>query len=317
MMGSLLSELGKKVAERWLSLLVLPGALYLAVVVAARTLGHGDPFDVVHLTGRVTAWAGAPAAGTVGGQVVLLAAVLAGAAAVGVAAQAIGSLAERLHLAPDWPAWPLGVRHLAHWRTTHRQRRWTAAATAWHQRQQEAARALTRGVRTEPAERHAAYGAMTRISLELPDRPTWSGDRIHAAHVRLERDGHLDLAAVWPHIWLMLPDPARTEITTARQDLSRGAVLSAWALLYLPLTIWWWPAGVITVVLILAGRHRVRSAADVYATLLEAATRLYARELAQNLGFEPPAGPLPRELGDALSRFLTPSPPQPGSPAVH
>ncbi|WP_326770755.1 hypothetical protein OG978_44460 (plasmid) [Streptomyces sp. NBC_01591] len=51
-MGGLLSELGKKLAERWFSLLVLPGALYLAVLAVAQTLGHTHPFDALRLAGR-------------------------------------------------------------------------------------------------------------------------------------------------------------------------------------------------------------------------------------------------------------------------
>ncbi|MFD7264016.1 hypothetical protein ACFV9H_41190, partial [Streptomyces sp. NPDC059874] len=105
-MGSLLSELGKKPAERRLTLLVLPGALYLAVAVTAHTLGHAHALDIGRLIDTITGWAGTRPATTVGGQVVLLAAVRAGAAAVGLAAQAPGSLAEHLVLAAGWRTWP-------------------------------------------------------------------------------------------------------------------------------------------------------------------------------------------------------------------
>jgi hypothetical protein len=98
-MNGLLDELGKRLADRWLPLLVLPGALYLAVAIAAHTLGQSRPFDLHHLTTQVIDWAKSPAATTVGGQVVLLAAALAGSAAAGLAAQALGSLAERATLA--------------------------------------------------------------------------------------------------------------------------------------------------------------------------------------------------------------------------
>ncbi|MFF1651616.1 hypothetical protein [Streptomyces sp. NPDC058240] len=104
-MGVLLSQLGTKLAERWLSLLVLPGALYLAVAATGHTLGHLHPFDLARLTHQITAWARHPAASTVGGQVVLLAAILAGAAAAGLVAQALGLLTERLCLAADWSTW--------------------------------------------------------------------------------------------------------------------------------------------------------------------------------------------------------------------
>ncbi|MGW6740688.1 hypothetical protein ACWGDX_08070 [Streptomyces sp. NPDC055025] len=130
----------------------------------------------------------------------LLAAVLAGAAAVGLAAQALGSLVERLWLAADWPTWPTPFHQIAAWRTTRRRCRWTTAARTWHQHREDAARALARGQRAEPADRHAAEHAMTRIATEEPARPTWSGDRLNAAAVRLERDHGIDVATTWPHL---------------------------------------------------------------------------------------------------------------------
>lgn len=307
-MGGMLAELGKKLAERWLSLLVLPGALYLAVAATARALGHSHPFDLHRLTDQITEWANAPAAGSAGGQVVLLASVLGGAAAVGLVAQGLGSVAEQLHLAADWRTWPAGARSLARQATARRQTRWGAAAEAWRRHRDGAARARTRGPRVDPAARHAARATMIHISPERPDRPTWSGDRIHAVAVRLERDYHLDLAALWPHLWLVMPDTVRTEITAARQALTRATTLTAWALLYLPLAAWWWPAITITAVLAVTSWRRTRCAADTYATLLEAAARLHARDLADHLGLDP-AGPFTHESGGALTRHLTPSPP--------
>ncbi|MFD4604363.1 hypothetical protein ACFWPQ_40900 [Streptomyces sp. NPDC058464] len=297
----MLAELGKKLAERWLSLLVLPGALYLAVAATARTLGHSHPFDLHRLTGQITEWANAPAVGSTGGQVVLLAAALGGAAAVGLVAQALGSLAEQLHLAADWRTWPVGAYSLAQWATERRQTSWGTDAEAWY-------RHRDRGPWADPAARQDAHAKMIRISPECPDRPTWSGDRIYAVAVRLERDYHLDLAALWPPLWLILPDTVRTEITAARQALARATTLTAWALLYLALAAWWWPATAITAVLAVTSWRRTRSAADTYATLLEAAARLHARDLAAQLGLDP-AGPFTQESGDTLGRHLTPSPP--------
>ncbi|KUN57213.1 hypothetical protein AQJ46_48450 [Streptomyces canus] len=307
-MGSLWGELGKKLAERWLSLLVLPGALYLSVAVAARALGQSHPFAVDRVTGQVTRWADAPTVSTVGGQVVLLAAVLAGASAAGLAAQALGSLVEQLHLAADWHTWPAWGRWPADRLTTHRRERWKSAARAWRRRREEAAAARSRGLRADPATRYAAGAAMTRISLEEPDRPTWSGDRIHASAVRMQRDYNLDLAVLWPHLWLVLPETARNEITLARQALTRATTLSAWGVLYLPLVALWWPAGVIAVVLALISWRRTRSAADIYATLLEAAARLHTRDVAEHLGLALDEA-LDRDSGSALALRLTHSPP--------
>ncbi|MDT0461004.1 hypothetical protein RM550_35745 [Streptomyces sp. DSM 41527] len=326
-MGGFLSELGKKLAERWVSLLVLPGALYLAVAATAHTLGHTHPFDLPHLTHQIATWANHPATSTAGGQVVLLAAILAAAAAAGLAAQALGSLAEWLCLAADWPAWPPPLRQLAARQTTRRRNRWARVARIWHQHRDEAARTLVRGQRADPAGRHAAERAMTRIAPEEPCRPTWSGDRLNAVAVRLERDHHLDLATLWPHLWLILPEGTRAEITTTRQALIRATTLTAWALLYLPLAAWWWPAALIAVLLTLIGWARTRTATDTYALLLEATARLHTRDLADRLGLNPtdplrtltpepgdarglnPSGPLTPETGDALTHHLTPSAP--------
>ncbi|MFE1989166.1 hypothetical protein [Streptomyces mirabilis] len=309
-MGAFLSELGKRLAERWLSLLVLPGALYLAVAAAAYALGQSHPFDLARLTRRITEWAAHPAAGSVGGQVVLLAAALVAASAVGLAAQGLGSLAERACLAADWSAWPVPLRQLAARRTARRRERWTDAARVWHRQRELDAGARARRRPADPAARHAAERAMTRIAPEEPARPSWSGDRLNAVAVRLERDHQLELATLWPHLWLALPEETRTQITAARQGLTRATTLSAWALLYLPLAAWWWPAALVATVLALTARARTRAATDTYALLLEAATRLHTRDLAARLGLDA-TGPLGPEVGDTLTRHLTPTPPPP------
>ncbi|MFF4503012.1 hypothetical protein [Streptomyces sp. NPDC001401] len=303
-MGGFLSELGKRLAERWLSLLALPGALYLAVAALAVALGHDHPFDVPRLTRRVSDWAAAPAAHTVGGQLVFLAATLAAAAAVGLLAQALGSLTERACLAADWRGWSAAPRRLAAAVVDRRQRRWRQAQADYQRLRDTAARRLARGGgRVNPAPRHAAYRAMVRVSVECPDRPTWSGDRVHSVAVRLERDLHMDLASVWPPLWLTLPDTARVEIAAARQALTRACLLPAWAALYLLLAVWWWPATFVALGLVTAARLRIRVAVDSYALLLDASVRLHAGNLARTLGLDL-NGPLDRDTGDRIGRLL-------------
>ncbi|MER0241291.1 hypothetical protein AAHZ94_04480, partial [Streptomyces sp. HSW2009] len=162
----------------------------------------------------------------------------------------------------------------------------------------------------DPTARHAAERAMTRISMEKPDRPTWCGDRLNAVAVRLERDQHLDLATTWPHLWLILPEETRTEITAARQALTRAATLAAWAVLYLLLTAWWWPAALVATAIALTAQARTRAATHTYALLLEATTRVHAHHLAGHLGLDP-TGPLTPDIGDTLTRYLTPTSPPP------
>ncbi|WP_431932163.1 hypothetical protein [Micromonospora sp. RP3T] len=303
-----MSELGKKLAEKWLSLVVLPGALYLVVLAAVVALGHAHPFDVGHLVDTITSGAAAPEVRSAGGQVVLLLAILGGAAVIGLVAQALGAMVERLWLASDWRSWPKPLRALADRQVRRRHRTWVALAVAYGHQRERAARALAIGEPTDKGERAVAYRALQRVSVEEPDRPSWSGDRIHAVSVRILRDLQVDLPVVWPYLWLTVSEAIRTELVAARQVLGQATMLSAWAVLYLPLVGLWWPAPLLSVALGLTSWSRTRTAADNYAALLEATVRLHGRELADRLGLAADA-PFGTQIGADLTRHLTPSPP--------
>ncbi|MGK8486978.1 hypothetical protein [Nocardia asiatica] len=283
----------------------MPGAFYLAITVTALTLGHAHALDIGLLTRRITDHAKNPAVTSTGGQVVVLATLLAAAAAVGFVAQSLGTLVERGALAAEWQAWPSPGRYPARWSLTRRQRRWDKA-NADYLREYQNALAPDPIMRPDPVLRHRAARKRARISVERPERPTWSGDRIHAAAIRLDRDHHLDLATVWPSLWLVLPDPLREQITTARTALSGATTLAAWSVLYFVLTIWWWPAAPLATVIAATAHHRIGTTADTYATLLESATRLHATTLATQLGIDH-TGPLNPQLGHTLTRHLRPS----------
>ncbi|KAA9379165.1 hypothetical protein F5972_13325 [Microbispora cellulosiformans] len=305
-MGGFLDELGKKLAERWLSLLVLPGLLYLAVTAAAMILGHRHALDVSYLAARITAWTTTPAASGTGGQVVAVVATLAAAAGAGLATQGVGSAAERLILAADWRTWPTPLRQLAEQRVGRRHTRWTTAHTEYHRLYQQAEQDRRAGAPPDleqRARRHAEYRKYTRICLEAPDRPTWSGDRINVAAVRLDRDLHVDLPTVWPYLWLHLADTTRAEIATTRTAVTRAANLIGWALLYLLLAGWWWPATLITLILATVARHRIRTTASTYALLLEAVTRLHLAGLANHLGIDT-SGKTSAAVGQTLTHQL-------------
>ena len=120
----------------------------------------------------------------------------------------------------------------------------------------------------------------------------------------------------------------RGEVNTARSDLSRAATLGAWALLYAIFDDLVGGQRLIAIVIAATARHRVRTATDAYASIIEAAARLHVTELAAKLGVNspppidqngdsPPARPLAPELGRALTRHLrTVLPaPRPGEPS--
>jgi len=103
--GGFLAELGKKLAERWLSLLVLPGLLYLAALTAASLLGHRHPFAFGRLTSRLEDWTTTPGLTSISGLVLVLLATLLATAGAG--------LAEQAWLAEHWQSWPPPLRRLA------------------------------------------------------------------------------------------------------------------------------------------------------------------------------------------------------------
>ncbi|APC34622.1 hypothetical protein [Nocardiopsis dassonvillei] len=306
-MGDLWAELGRRLTERWVSTLALPGALYLAVATAAYALGWSGAWDAGHLAERVTGWAADPRVDTFGGQALVLAAVLAGSTAVGLVARGSGWLVERLWTAADWERWPPPLRG---WTG-----RWVRSRRArWDRLRGEVERARNGEAEQARGREEAfakAYDRMARVSPERPERPTWCGDRIAAVRTRLARDHRADLAVLWPHLWLVLPEEERVEVTAAREDLSRATGLTAWGLLYLPLTVWWWPAALVAAAVAGIAWVRARSAAGNYATLVEAVVRLHAVELADRAGVAH-EGAFSGELGERLTLRLRASmPPAP------
>lgn len=299
MTSAFLSALGGRIAERWLTLLALPGLFFLAALTTARVLGHAHWSDV----GRLRAWldtlAASPASSSTGTVVLVALGVLAGAAATGAAAQGLGSGVELL-----WCAEPRGplLRRLA----DRRARRWSAADAAFRTALVTAGRARIEGADDADrlagiAERH--YAARGRIAAAPPRHPFAMGDRLAAPGYRLWRAHRLDLGAAWPHLWLLAPDGTRAELQAARARLSASARLCAWGVGYLALALWWWPAAVVGGVAVVSGVRRGRAAAEAFGELTEALADLHLRELAAVLGVDCDGG-VDRVVGERLSRVL-------------
>ncbi|MFF5496750.1 hypothetical protein [Streptomyces aquilus] len=299
-MNGILVELGRRLADRWLSLLVLPGALFLGALAAGQALGHTRWYALAGLPARLDRHS-RTLAGTTADTVFLLVAFLLAAAACGLAAQALGSLAERLWLADGWHGWPRGLHRPVRRLIARRQRIYAERGAA-------AATAMARAD-LDPPPRDAAHLAavatsrMARVADGPPVRPTWPGDRLQAVAERLRNSLGLRVAVVWPHLWLHAPDPTRAEVTQAREAMRRAATLAGWGVLYLAVAALWWPGAVIACAVVLTAWHRFRAAADAYATLVESAVRLHVQDLARALGIGR-RGPLTPAHGAALDAYL-------------
>ncbi|WP_318211739.1 hypothetical protein [Streptomyces sp. SJL17-1] len=322
-MTTFLATLGGKLADTWVSLLVLPGLLYLAVASAASVLGHRHALDHGVLTARIDALADDPALHEPGTVVVFGVLLLVVAAGVSRLAAALGAGVERLWLG-DWPP-PLrpAARALTRRRTT----RWEAADAA--HRRALTARALQAAAdgRDAPSQDPATPGgaatdglgttrsdpgaldtvglneARNRISLTRPARPTWMGDRLIAADARVHRAYRIDLTSAWPRLWLLLPETAHAEVQAARSALTASARRAAWGLLYVLPALWWWPAALIAAVTWTGAWRQGRVAVHEFAELVESAVDLHGRDLAAALGI-PCEEQLTATTGLAITRTL-------------
>ncbi|MFD7863608.1 hypothetical protein [Streptomyces sp. NPDC059783] len=299
-MTAFLATLGGKLADTWLSLLVLPGLLYLSVAAAGSVLGHRDPFGHHLLIDRIDTLAGTPATHSPGTVVLVAALVLATSAGASRLAGALGGGVERLWLGD----WPRPLRPAARALTRRRVQRWSAADARYRQ-------ALTQRALRAAAESRAVPGpdapdspsapddpaggtpapttaelgeARNLIALSRPARPTWMGDRLLAADARVHRAYAIDLTSAWPRLWLLLPDTAHGEIQAARTALTAAARRAAWGLLYVLPALWWWPAALIAAVTFAGAWRQARLAVHEFAELVEAAVDLHGRDLATALG---------------------------------
>lgn len=268
-----------------LTLLVLPGVLWLATAVVATRLGHRDALHAGAVVDWITQWSRGPH--TSGLLLAVLAGALLGSAAAGLVATGVGWLLRRCWLTP-------GRRPPARWLVQGRRRPWQRASR-WVD-------ALVAG----PAIAEA-LARRDAIALEIPERPTWIGDRWRAGVVRVRRAYGLDLTIVWPRLWTVLPEHLRTDISAAQLAYTATSTLTGWALLYGALGALWWPALLIGVALTGVGVLRARTAGATVCERVETAADLYGPALAEQLRI-PASGPLTTALGQEISDRLRKDP---------
>ncbi|MEU0662268.1 hypothetical protein [Streptomyces lavendulocolor] len=291
-MNAFLAELGKKLAERWVSLLVVPGALFVALAAAGSALGHRHALDR-RLLGRAVEELATHYDRRPVSAVLLFVAVLAAAAVAGLLARALGTVVERAWLISG-PAWLTGrlVRR--------RQDRWTNAAGRSAAAEQAAA-GRAAAAEQLAADRAALAEERNAIALTRPARATWIGDRLRGVGVRVHAQYGLDFPFAWPRLWTLLPEACRNDLIAAREALASAATQSGWGLLYLCLGLVWWPAAAAGAALMLLGWRRGREAAANLADLTEATVDLYAADLALLLGVDLPSGHVTPAVGRQLS----------------
>ena len=296
-MNGFFQELAKKLAERWVALLLVPGALFAVSAVAGLHLGHGHALDWTMTANYVTKTVERIAKLPGGAQAAVIVGLLLGASATGLVVQAMAGVTRRFFLG----AWPWPLRSLARWRTRRRRDRWDRLL----ERRGDLVRAHPAGQRAPERQEEIdeAAAKMNAIAMARPGRPTWMGDRVHAVEsVAWQRYG-LDLTFVWPRLWLVLPETTRAEITAAHASFAASVAVASWAWPLLLLGVFWWPAAVAGLIVGAAGRVRARDAAGDLTALTESALDLHGRLLATALGAaaEDSSGPLTADEGATIT----------------
>jgi hypothetical protein len=95
-MSGFLTELGTKIADRWMNLLVPPGLLWTTALAVGQRLGQDHPIDVARLRLWLDQIAGQPTSHDIATVALAAAAILLAAATVALAASAFGALLQRL-----------------------------------------------------------------------------------------------------------------------------------------------------------------------------------------------------------------------------
>ncbi|MEV6702489.1 hypothetical protein AB0M68_36035 [Streptomyces sp. NPDC051453] len=264
-MNSLLTEVGRKLADRWLSALVLPGALFVSAAMCGRWLGHSHALDTRRLQDMVQR-VGQQLDGRPAAVLLAVAGALLGATGAGLAVQGTAAGVRR--------AW-----------VARRPARWVA----WRRRRAQSA--LTRRGHTVP----------TRY---LPARATTIGDRFRLVDQRVDAQYGLAVALAWPRLWLLLADAATTAIRDATTRYRAATETTAWGILYLLLGAIWWPAALAGLVMVTVGQVRGRATGAALADLVEAAVDIHQRPLAETLGIDLPHGRITPEEGARINDIL-------------
>ncbi|MFJ3714331.1 hypothetical protein [Streptomyces sp. NPDC090057] len=307
-MTTFLQELSKKAAERWATVLLGPGLLFVVCVIVANHQGFDHALDLDQLRAYVRAVATDKAHQKPGGLAVAAGVVLVGSAAAGLAAASAGRLVERAWT-PTGPRWYVGL--LTRLRTRCWDRVDRALTEAVREAGRQVARDRVRGLapdRTFPAvERLRAR--RTALSPRRPDRPTRSAQRMEDAAWRVERSYGLNLAEVWPHVWAVADGQVRDDIQILQDNYAAAGRLVAWsaALLGLTAATGWWPAAVLAAALATVALRRGRAAIDTLAVLVGAAVDLYVRDVAERMGVACPE-PFTATGAARLQAILRPEP---------
>lgn len=136
--------------------------------------------------------------------------------------------------------------------------------------------------------------------------PTRLGNLLSSAESHSTERYGLDAIVCWPRLWLLLPEPVKKELQTARADLDAAARSWLWSLLFMAWGLWvWWlmPLGFLATLWSYYG-WAVPAAAN-YGMLIRSSFDLYRKLLYDSLRWQLPDDPSEeRRMGKELTAYL-------------
>lgn len=284
-MNTFLQELSKKAAERWASVLVGPGLLFVVCVLVGRHQGFTHALDLAHLRAYVRSVSTDKAYQELAGLLTAASVVLLAAAVAGLVASSAGGLVERLWL-PAGPDWYVNL--LVRWRGRRWNRKEQAYRTVETEVQQELVRNRRRGIETpsRASDLRRLLARRNAYSEREPNEATWMAQRTAGAAARVETRYRMDLTEIWPHIWSVADGQVRDDIQGVRDNFTGAARTAAWGggLVGIATITLWWPAAALGAILLVTGHRRGRVAIDILVPLIESAVDLYLRDAAGRMG---------------------------------
>jgi hypothetical protein len=122
--------------------------------------------------------------------------------------------------------------------------------------------------------------------------PTLFGNLLKAAEEYPSVRYGLDTVVCWPRLYLVMPEAARKEISSAREKINENVRLMIWSFLFL---VWgfWWPWAFLSISITWIAYRGMVMSAEVYGDLVKATFDLYRFDLYKALGW-----PLPKKPSD-------------------
>jgi hypothetical protein len=135
--------------------------------------------------------------------------------------------------------------------------------------------------------------------------PTRLGNVLRASESRPARKYGIDPVVCWPHLWVLLPDVVRGEVSAARARLDAATATVLWGALIAVWAIWSWWAVPVALIVAVSGYVAAVRAAAVFGDLVEAAWDLYRAEVYRALRWPLPKNPAEEyTAGRNLTRYL-------------